>query len=73
MKNENRNNTQTMSPTITPDRSHTYHRDQTVSYWDVLSQQWVRDHASHISSQQLTTMTDGERERITSITNNPGC
>ena len=40
----------------------TYHRDGTITYWDVHRQQWRR--GSEISDRTLATMSDKDRERI---------
>jgi hypothetical protein len=41
-----------------------YHRDGTVTYWDVYSQSWARVRADRISDRTLSTMSDEERARI---------
>lgn len=51
-------------PNIKHDRSNTYHRDGTVSHWDVYDQQWRRAEAQFIGDQVLATMTQTERTRI---------
>ena len=42
----------------------TYHRDGTVTLWDVYQQQWVRLAADQVSDQILATLSDTERRRI---------
>lgn len=42
----------------------TFHRDGSVSYWSVVSQQWVRQSLSSIPDRELSAMTLAERERI---------
>ena len=51
-----------MNPTIKENRANTYHRDGTVSYWDVYRQQWQR--SSSVSDQVLASMNDAERARV---------
>jgi len=41
-----------------------YHRDGTVTYWDVYQQRWMRLHAMLIKDRILATMNDAMRERI---------
>ena len=41
-----------------------YHRDGTVTFWDVYSQTWTRKTAAQISDETLATMTEAERARI---------
>lgn len=53
-----------MEPKIKANLSNTYHRDGTVSHWDVYLQQWRRLPASSISDEVLASMTDSERARI---------
>jgi hypothetical protein len=40
----------------------TYHRDQTVSYWSVYRQSWVR--SSRIPDAELAAMDAPTRERV---------
>jgi nitrate reductase alpha subunit len=54
----------TSQPTIKPDLANTYHRDGTVSYWDIYCQQWRRD--DDPSDEALASMTDAERARMIS-------
>ena len=54
----------TRQPTIKADNANTYHRDGTVSYWDVYRQTWDRWPAAAIDDDVLATMTDTERKRI---------
>ena len=51
-------------PTIKSDGANTYHGDGTVSYWDVMSQQWGRTQADCIGHNILATMNDDERSKI---------
>lgn len=53
-----------MQPNIKTNRKNTYHRDGTVSYWDVYQQQWQRKPADQIEDKALATMTAEERGRI---------
>lgn len=41
-----------------------FHRNGTVTVWDVYLQQWGRMHAAAVSNQTLATLPDSERERI---------
>lgn len=50
--------------TIKANGANTYHRDGTVSYWDVYRQLWVREPAAAISDEVLASMSDTERARI---------
>ncbi|MEY2604870.1 MAG: hypothetical protein QOH31_2679 [Verrucomicrobiota bacterium] len=40
----------------------TYHHDGTVTFWDVLSQEWVR--TANPTDQQLSGLPDAEVDRI---------
>lgn len=40
----------------------TYHRDQSVTIWDVYQQAWVR--LSQVPDHVLYTLGDAERERV---------
>ncbi len=42
----------------------TYHRDGTVTYWNVYTQTWQRIAAERISDRVLASMTQAERDRI---------
>lgn len=42
----------------------TYHRDGTVTYWNVYTQTWCRDDAGEIHDDILASMNDRERTRI---------
>ena len=41
-----------------------YHRDGTVTLWDIYRQQWRRLPADAISAEMLATLSDAERIRI---------
>ncbi len=60
----NRNTPNKMKPTIKPKQQTTYHRDGSVSFWNVMTQQWERKSATHIPDAVLSTMSQTERERI---------
>lgn len=45
----------------------TYHRDGTVTVWDVYQQQWVRMAARDVSDRMLSTFDASERARIASM------
>lgn len=51
-------------PTIKSNLACTFHRDGTVSYWDIYKQQWDRMNASSIRSSVLSSLNDNERARI---------
>jgi hypothetical protein len=40
----------------------TYHRDRTVTVWDVYSQQWLR--TSNPSDRVLASLSTSERDRV---------
>jgi len=40
----------------------TYHRDGSVTHWDIYRQQWMRQ--SHLSDEVLASMGTTERERV---------
>jgi len=40
-----------------------YHRDGTVTYWDVFTQGWV-ERADHVPAKYMATLPYNERERI---------
>lgn len=42
----------------------TYHRDGTVTYWDVYAQTWRRTPATAIRARILASMSERERTRI---------
>ncbi len=46
------------------DYGNTYHRDGTVTYWDVYRQAWTRVAAEKISDESLATMGQPARDRI---------
>lgn len=48
---------------VSPYRT-TFHRDDTVTYWDVYAQQWSRQHAATITDDSLSTLPLAERDRI---------
>jgi len=45
----------------------TFHRDNTVTFWSVYEQRWVRCAASRISDAELASMSDSERRRVARI------
>ncbi len=53
-----------MTATIKSNYMTTFHRDGSVSYWNVYQQQWVREQASEVSDQDLASMSSGDRERV---------
>jgi hypothetical protein len=53
------------TPTVKPDRSNTYHRDGTVSFWAVHAQQWKRYPAANIPTPEIATMCASEIRKIT--------
>jgi hypothetical protein len=40
-----------------------YHTDNTVTYWSVYQQVWVR-HAATVPNRELAAMSGAERERV---------
>ena len=40
----------------------TYHRDGSVTHWDIYRQQWMRQ--SHLSDEVLASMSASERARV---------
>jgi len=42
----------------------TFHRDNTVMFWSVYQQRWVRCRASRISDAELASMSEPERRRV---------
>ena len=42
----------------------TYHRDGTVTLWDIYDQAWTRLDAAAIGDRLLATLSDAERRRI---------
>lgn len=53
-----------MEASTKPNYKTTYHKDGTVSYWDVFSQSWERSDAAEISDRILASMSQPERDRI---------
>jgi hypothetical protein len=58
-----------MTPTIKPNCKTTFHRDGTVSYWNVFEAQWCR--ATPLSlfrrGEIMSSLPEGERGRITHL------
>lgn len=61
-----------MKPTIKSNYRSTFHRDNTISFWDVFCQQWRRISLQSFSDREIATMRSGERERIISERANAG-
>ncbi len=53
-----------MIPTPKSALENTYHRDGSVSFFDVYLQSWSRCAADHISDQVLASMDEDERSQI---------
>ncbi len=53
-----------MTATIKSNYRTTFHRDGSVSFWNVYQQQWVREQASQVSDQDLASMSNSDRERV---------
>ena len=53
-----------MTPTWKPDAQPTYHRDGSVSYWDVYLQQWARRPAQDISDEVQASQDEVFRRRV---------
>ena len=45
----------------------TYHKDFTVTFWDVYRMCWTRMNVDNISQNLLDTMTQAERKRILEV------
>ena len=56
------NKTAQTEPTIKTNAQSTFHRDGTVSYWDLYEQRWCR--ACTFDDRTLATFDDALRERI---------
>lgn len=56
-----------MKPKIKPRQTITIHRDGTVSFFDVLAQQWERMPAKHVNATLLATLTQEDRNRILAV------
>ena len=41
-----------------------FHRDGSVTYWDVFFQGWARVSALSVSDRALATLNDGDRARV---------
>lgn len=50
----------------------TYHRDGTITYWNVFSQAWERKEARIIGDSVLSSMTARERRRVEIMANPNG-
>lgn len=42
----------------------TFHKDNTVTFWSVYQQRWIRCAAERISDSELAAMTQSERKRV---------
>ena len=42
----------------------TFHRDNTVTFWSVYQQRWIRCAAERISDAELAAMSESERKRV---------
>ena len=51
-----------MTPTYKPEGRPTFHRDGTVSRFNILTQTWERTH--WLSDEEFATLNEGERNRI---------
>lgn len=54
-----------MTPKIKRGYQSTFHKDGSVSYWDIFCQRWSRQQAERISNNVLASMSAGEREIVT--------
>ena len=43
----------------------TFHRDRTITVWDVYAQGWTRVSVDAISDRVMASLSDSERRRIT--------
>ena len=41
-----------------------FHRDNTVTFWNVYEQRWNRTPAKRISDQDLASMSESDRKRV---------
>ena len=57
-----------MTPKWKPDAQPTYHRDGSVSYWDVFLQQWARRPAQDIGDEAQASQGDVFRRRVENMT-----
>ncbi len=57
-----------MTPNWKPDAAPTYHRDGSVSYWDVFLQQWARRPAHDLSDEVQASQGDVFRRRVGNMT-----
>lgn len=53
-----------MKPAIKANYGTTFHRDGTVSFWNVYLQTWCRSAAEKIADKVLASFSVGERVRI---------
>ena len=58
-----------MTPTIKNNYGTTYHRDKTVSFWNIYTQQWERDTAYNITCRHkvYASLNDAERRKISKM------
>lgn len=56
-----------MKPTIKPSYGTTLHKDGTVSYWNVFTQQWERTHAGNIPDDVIASLPTADRPRIAKL------
>ncbi len=57
-----------MTPNWKPEGKSTYHRDGTVSYWDVYLQQWGRRPAQEVTEAVQASHDDVFRRRVANMT-----
>ncbi len=57
-----------MTPNWKPDAAPTYHRDGSVSYWDVFLQQWARRPAQDVTDAVQASQDDAFRRRVANMT-----
>lgn len=53
-----------IDPKYKADRTNTYHKDGSVSYWNVFLQQWCRDRVDQIPDRVLASMSDDDRAKV---------
>jgi hypothetical protein len=51
----------------------TYHRDGTITLWDIYRQQWRRIPAAEVTDRLLATLPPRERERIQRMAARASC
>jgi len=53
-----------MEPKIKKNGKCTFHRDGTISYWDIYCQKWARIEIMSVESSIMASLTAAERRRV---------